>query len=1363
MPQNPYELTTFGNSLLLRVDGAIGAMSLLPNGRDAVLAGRRGLFIIDLDDPFTTPRWLHHITLWEVADVQWLPHHHAKLLWCISTSNQKALLWDLARPSKNAILNVLHKHTRAITDINFHPLDPEVLATCSVDTFIFSWDMRLPRRPVAQWAEWRAGATQVKWNHHNPFEVASAHDSTLYVWDTRKGALPLVRVEKAHGGKINGLDFSGGMGAVVTCLNDHQIRLWDLGMPESGPVKPRVVLRTEFPVSRARPLPFGRDRAVGIMPLRGGDDSIHIVNYENALQRAAESGTTQFVDADPVHSFKGHNGAIKDFLWRTRHEAYAEQESTRPWRDYQLVTWLSLDYDLKLWAHDDELYRQVNYNPSHQKILDEFSPDTDSDRPISPAVRPCHYQTYCTEPTVAVADLKAENNGDLLLLLARYQLAQNHRDHATTELNHLDWILGVRLGHSSKVGEPLDDGPSNLGEEVSIVGHKFPKIRFEKISVSTGHLVMSLRGPKPSIDVPEVKEKEKEDAGEPKTAANIPKLGPTSTQTTTEPLPPTTAATGNTAPSNAPVATSTAGISTNIASTVVPTTSIPNTSSATNTSTANNATVATPTHKESISTEVTVDEEPILVFIRLLVRFPLNYPYSEAPESSKRAQELVKFSIEETHELTAGVKAEMLRNLNAIADFYTNKYHKFCLEPCLRYLMGDKIDLDDSDMVENAENDEDDVYIQEVGTEGWADDLIRQQPGFAASLDDGLHEDLYEDDEDDDDADLIPLNDDMAHSAELSIGPIGPVGGKMGPEKPFFDSTPVPKGCGAVWLHAGQLVCFFMPKESVADATRGPSVLRFSGGGFGLKSGTHHRQSPSEASLIGLYASGSASDDSESGSGEDSDNNSDDSYANDWDDMARDDVFLRVRIPGLFKTSLGLGGRHVLSSNNRSLGNRMPSQTSNYKSSNADEKKKRRLVTLNVVTIFDFRHLVPDKYELACEYRLLGDSPDRLARYNAQVALNHGLVDISNVWSVLEAVLVKDTFENTAVPPAGPRGRFFWGRHPYGHSWLVQELFAYFEARENVQMLAMMACILFENTALLLHSPSVPIHTPYQALPPPLSVVLREPRPSYARYDSNTSKLTPRGMETRFSNASLAPLMPSYGAQYARSVTSSLDAISARGSPDRFGLKKSGETVPHQPEPPSLRNKGIKKQRPVLQRKPPPPQPARTRPRAPPTVSIDMKNEETLDLHEDVYSQALLSSQPDAKIQAYREHYADMLYSWGLMVARIKVLKFNYPSAGLHHFDLHRTAIGLRKPEVSPLDHNPLVPRTPITTVRANVWNSETRAVGSCSLCALEVTKRVVVCTRCEHVLHFDCASDWWDSSDECPSGCGCHCLEDSF
>ena len=55
---------------------------------------------------------------------------------------------------------------------------------------------------------------------------------------------------------------------------------------------------------------------------------------------------------------------MKDFLWRTRHEYYEGFESKNTWKDYQLVTWSSQDYDLKLWSHDSQIYKGVNYDPT---------------------------------------------------------------------------------------------------------------------------------------------------------------------------------------------------------------------------------------------------------------------------------------------------------------------------------------------------------------------------------------------------------------------------------------------------------------------------------------------------------------------------------------------------------------------------------------------------------------------------------------------------------------------------------------------------------------------------------------------------------------------------------------------------------------------------------------------------------------------------------------------------------------------------------------------------------------------------------------------------------------------------------------
>lgn len=42
----------------------------------------------------------------------------------------------------------LKSHTRVVSDVNWHRFDPNLLASCSIDTFIHVWDMRDTRRPA---------------------------------------------------------------------------------------------------------------------------------------------------------------------------------------------------------------------------------------------------------------------------------------------------------------------------------------------------------------------------------------------------------------------------------------------------------------------------------------------------------------------------------------------------------------------------------------------------------------------------------------------------------------------------------------------------------------------------------------------------------------------------------------------------------------------------------------------------------------------------------------------------------------------------------------------------------------------------------------------------------------------------------------------------------------------------------------------------------------------------------------------------------------------------------------------------------------------------------------------------------------
>ena len=51
----------------------------------------------------------------------------------------------------NGNLNQVHQlkwHTRVVTDINWHRFNPDLLASCSIDTFTHIWDLRDPVRPA---------------------------------------------------------------------------------------------------------------------------------------------------------------------------------------------------------------------------------------------------------------------------------------------------------------------------------------------------------------------------------------------------------------------------------------------------------------------------------------------------------------------------------------------------------------------------------------------------------------------------------------------------------------------------------------------------------------------------------------------------------------------------------------------------------------------------------------------------------------------------------------------------------------------------------------------------------------------------------------------------------------------------------------------------------------------------------------------------------------------------------------------------------------------------------------------------------------------------------------------------------------
>lgn len=481
-----FESPTFDEDSSIHVEQPVGSMSISPCGRDVVLASKEGLHVIDLDSPYSPPRYLPHHTPWEVADVQWSPFA-SRDYWVVSTSNQKALVWNLAMKTwQNSIEHVLHAHSRAITDINFSAFHPDLLATCAVDSFVHCWDLRTPSRPAISFSDWFTGATQVKWNRQDPHVVASSHDRFLRIWDDRMGAYPIRSIE-AHDTKIYGIDWNRvRRGALATCSLDKTIKFWDYTSEADVPEK---LIRTPFPIWRARNTPFGW--GVLAMPQRGNSD-LHLYS------RRAGEGSNPEEDLPLVHSFPGHKGQVKEFLWRPRGGVVDGIDH----REFQLVTW-GTDRELRLHRVDPEILERVGYEKGKSFIstrnvtrlgavyrsFRDVNSDLDlEDLESASSINRQNMNTTIGYPggpgmnAISVPHSRAWTRGGHVDTRVGMQPRSNLR----ADTNPIAWMRGVKIS-----GWDIE----TLGDEISHVGEKFTKVVFDSVDVRQRKISISLNGP----------------------------------------------------------------------------------------------------------------------------------------------------------------------------------------------------------------------------------------------------------------------------------------------------------------------------------------------------------------------------------------------------------------------------------------------------------------------------------------------------------------------------------------------------------------------------------------------------------------------------------------------------------------------------------------------------------------------------------------------------------------------------------------------------------------------------------------------------------------------------------------------------
>ncbi|KAF8453024.1 hypothetical protein BGX38DRAFT_1141833 [Terfezia claveryi] len=917
-----FDSPTFNLDMSIRVDQPVGSI-------------RQGLHIVDLDNPYDPPRFLQHRTAWEVADVQWSPFA-ARDYWVVSTSNQKAMVWNLAMPSRRAIEHVLHSHTRAITDINFSAHHPDILATCSVDSFVHCWDLRDPRRPAISFCDWFAGATQVKYNRQDEHILASSHDKYLRIWDDRKGAYPL-RSICAHTTKIYGVDWNRTRPTgIVTCALDKTIRFWDYSNPEDEPER---VIRTSFPVWRARHTPFGW--GLLIMPQRA-DNILYLYD-----RRAAGD-----VPADPVATFEGHTDSVKEFLWRFR----GGQSPDKDDREFQLVSW-SQDKDIRLWSISRKVMQGVGHDPE-AKVRFRITR------------KGAAYKTFRHEQKLGKVVMGDGMTPGKRLFGPRYlgegilgrQLPFGdgqftRRQQATMGIsrgkmkidNPIAWMKGIKI---SKPKLSTWDNPDTLGEEISLVGATFPKVNFEKVNVTGRTCTISLHGP--------------------------------------------------------------------------------------------------------------WGTDSKWVFLRAEVQFPSGYPESAIPI----------FTIEKTNSIPGYQMEAMAMQLKKISETHM-EHKKTSLEACLKFLLGEPVE---HSMVSGDER----------GSSSDDEEIDPQQSEVK---------------------DLIAKNNQASVPLPRACGATWSHDGRL---ICFFppkeESTRREFGGGGCWWNRDLFNSAFGWREGADRGGRNGRLFE--------NFGRFYMSSPGPRGFRGIPSAGESSSGSEY-----------DSSTTDESDSEDDRSTLRPawswRLQGNASGVMGQtfhSGRRGGASTDRSTQRsgtvrQMTAGPALWRNSGQSKGK-------NVVRIINLSHILPSKKELAEEYIVYGH-PSEVCQHNAEVARRNGYLDLADVWTLAQLIISRDVplevvpqpwckdpilvVARKLVAEANRRnsnfgdddheeeggyldhsqfaleedsddslswvmvstrrkinGKIKWGGHPLGGSWLIDQLFSYFEMKADVQMLAMLASVFCE-------------------------------------------------------------------------------------------------------------------------------------------------------------------------------------------------------------------------------------------------------------------------------------------------------------
>ncbi|XP_065883255.1 GATOR2 complex protein WDR59-like [Dysidea avara] len=333
---------------------------------------QKSIAILDLENPEGPQplRKLGRQNKYDIRVLEWNPSEtNGNLL--ASTSQNKLDIWD-AVTSRDP-LNSVKAHTRAVSDLNWSYSDSNCIASCSVDSYVYTWDVRDLRKPKLSFKA-VAGASCVRWNRLDSHTLASAHDSDVRIWDSRNPSTAVGYIS-AHVNKIYGLDWSYlSNKGLTTWSQDASVKFWNISTPRE-PV--HVLKGYARPVWKALNTPFGHGLALSLAQhIHGsGDERVFLQNFSDLIT--------------PLHIFTGHTDSILDIQWRANDK----------YNNYSLISW-SRDYTLRIWditpamkegcvqSNDEEKTKSpppstIPITKPKVDITSEYSPSTPSDSVFS--------------------------------------------------------------------------------------------------------------------------------------------------------------------------------------------------------------------------------------------------------------------------------------------------------------------------------------------------------------------------------------------------------------------------------------------------------------------------------------------------------------------------------------------------------------------------------------------------------------------------------------------------------------------------------------------------------------------------------------------------------------------------------------------------------------------------------------------------------------------------------------------------------------------------------------------------------------------------------------------------------------------